>query len=84
MIAQGDKNSEKIFKDSWFNGSRDIITIESDQSIDSDSIIKNFLDVSESIERFEKIDKASFSPLEFVPRTRDDIKQIINFPKRSK
>ena len=78
-----DKKSEKIFKDGWFNGSRDVITIESDQSASSDSRIKNFLDVSESIERFEKIDKASFSPVEFIPRTRDDIEQIIIFPKEA-
>ena len=45
--------------------------------------IKDFLDVSESFERFEKIDKASFSPIEFVPRTRDDIEQIVIFPKEA-
>ncbi len=81
--AEGDKDSEKIFKESWFNGSRDVITIQSNSNVDSDSSIKNFLDVSESITRFERIDKASFSELEFVPRTRDDIKQIIIFPKES-
>jgi len=81
--STSDKNSEKIFKNSWFNGSRDIITIESDQSTSSDLRIKNFLDVSESVERYEKIDKASFSPIEFVPRTRNDIEQIVIFPKEA-
>jgi len=81
--STSDKNSEKIFKNSWFNGSRDIITIESDESTSSDLRIKDFLDVSESFERFEKIDKASFSPIEFVPRTRDDIEQIVIFPKEA-
>tara|TARA_B100000676_G_scaffold189866_1_gene186664 strand:+ start:1181 stop:2254 length:1074 start_codon:yes stop_codon:yes gene_type:complete len=81
--STSDKNSERIFKNSWFNGSRDVITIESDQSTSSDLRIKNFLDVSESIERFEKINKASFSPIEFVPRTRDDIEQIVIFPKEA-
>tara|TARA_B100000073_G_scaffold162002_1_gene133931 strand:+ start:443 stop:1525 length:1083 start_codon:yes stop_codon:yes gene_type:complete len=78
---QGDKNSEKKFKEFWLNGYRDAITIEADPNMDSENIIKNFLDVSESIERFEKINKASFSKLEFIPRTRDDINQIIIFPK---
>tara|TARA_B100001559_G_scaffold315909_1_gene318618 strand:+ start:1560 stop:2633 length:1074 start_codon:yes stop_codon:yes gene_type:complete len=81
--STGDKDSEKIFKNSWFNGSRDIITIDSDPYIDSDSRIKNFLDVSESIGRFDKINKASFSSLEFIPRSRDDIKQILIFPKEA-
>jgi len=81
--STGDKDSEKIFKNSWFNGSRDIITIDSDPYIDSDSRIKNFLDVSESIGRFDKISKASFSSLEFIPRSRDDIKQILIFPKEA-
>ena len=81
--STGDIGSEKIFKDSWFNGSRDIITIDSAPYIDSDSSIRNFLDVSESIERFNKIDKASFSSLEFIPRTRDDIKQILIFPNEA-
>ena len=81
--STSDKNSEKIFKNSWFNGSRDIITIESDESTSSDLRIKDFLDVSESAERFEKIDKASFSPIEFVPRTREDIEQIVIFPKEA-
>ena len=79
----GDINSEKIFKGAWFNGSRDIITIDSAPYIDSDSSIKNFLDVSESIERFNKVDRASFSSLEFIPRTRDDIKQILIFPNEA-
>ena len=78
---QGDKNSEKKFKEFWLNGYRDAITIEADSNMNSENIIKNFLDVSESIERFEKINKASFSKLEFIPRTRDDINQIIIFPK---
>ena len=81
--STGDKNSEKIFKNIWFNGSRDIITIDSDPYVDSDLRIKNFLDVSESMERFKKIDSASFSSLEFVPRTRDDIEQILIFPKEA-
>tara|TARA_B100001173_G_scaffold61588_1_gene51862 strand:+ start:322 stop:1395 length:1074 start_codon:yes stop_codon:yes gene_type:complete len=81
--STGDQESEKIFKNSWFNGSRDIITIDSDPYIDSDSRIKNFLDVSESIGRFDKINKASFSSLEFIPRSRDDIKQILIFPKEA-
>ena len=81
--STGDIDSEKIFKDAWFNGSRDIITIDSAPYIDSDSSIRNFLDVSESIERFNKIDKASFSSLEFIPRTRDDIKQILIFPNEA-
>ena len=80
---QGDENSEKNFKKLWFNGSRDAITIEADSSMNSENIIKNFLDVSESIERFEKINKASFSKLEFVPRARNDITQIIIFPKNA-
>ena len=78
---QGDENSEKNFKKLWFNGYRDAITIEAGPNKNSENIIKNFLDVSESIERFEKINKASFSKLEYVPRTRDDISQIIIFPK---
>ena len=81
--STGDIDSEKIFKDSWFNGSKDIITIDSSPYIDSDSSIRNFLDVSESIERFNKIDKASFSSLEFIPRARDDIKQILIFPNEA-
>lgn len=80
---QGDENSEKNFKKLWFNGYRDAITIEADSNTNSENIIKNFLDVSESIERFEKINKASFSKLEFIPRTRDDINQIIIFPKKA-
>ena len=43
--------------------------------------IENFLDVSESKLRYEKIDKASFSKLEFVPRSRKDFKEIIIFPE---
>ena len=79
----GDIDSEKIFKKIWFDGYRDIVTIDSSPYVDSDSRIKNFLDVSESIERFKKIDDASFSSLEFIPRTRDDIDQIIIFPKEA-
>ena len=80
---QGDENSEKKFKKIWFNGYRDAITIEADSNMNSENMIKNFLDVSESIQRFEKINKASFSKLEFVPRARDDINQIIIFPKNA-
>ncbi len=81
--SSSDKSSEEKFKSNWFNGARDVITIESDQSSSSDSRIKNFLDVTESVERYEKIDKASFSEIKFIPRTRDDIKQIIIFPEEA-
>ena len=81
--SSSDKSSEEKFKSNWFNGARDVITIESDQSSSSDLRIKNFLDVTESVERYEKIDKASFSEIKFIPRTRDDIKQIIIFPEEA-
>ena len=78
-----DKEAEKKFKANWFDGYRDIITIEADKQTNTDSRIKNFLDVTESNERYVKIDNASFSLVEFVPRTRDDIQQIIIFPEKT-
>lgn len=65
------------FKNEWFDSNRDAITIKVDRN-PSDSI-ENFLDVSESKIRFSIIDKASFSDVEFVPRTRKDFKQIVIF-----
>ena len=56
-----DKEAEKKFKANWFDGYRDIITIEADKQTNTDSRIKNFLDVTESNDRYAKIDDASFS-----------------------
>ena len=58
---------------------KDAITIEVGK--DPSKRIENFLDVTESRERFNLIDKASFSKVEFVPRTRGDFEQIVIFPK---
>ena len=72
---------EQLFKKSWFSEDRDAITI--DASSDSESRIENFLDVSESKQRFNKIDKASFAKVNFVPRARNDFNHIIVFPENS-
>ena len=57
---------EELFKKSWFSEDRDAITI--DASYDSENRIENFLDVSESKQRFNRIDAASFAKVNFVPR----------------
>ncbi len=76
-----DKKLERRFKDRWFkNNLTDVITINSDDD-NANSTIRNFLDITESTDRFERIDKASFASIEFVPRARDDFKQIVLFPK---
>ena len=74
-------DGEVLFKKSWFSEDRDAITI--DASYDSEKRIENFLDVSESKQRFNRIDAASFAKVNFVPRTRGDFNQIIIFPENS-
>ena len=74
-------DGEKLFKQSWFKEDRDAITI--DASSNTESRIENFLDVSESKQRFNRIDTASFAKVSFVPRARDDFDQIIIFPENS-
>lgn len=74
-------DGEELFKKSWFSEDRDAITI--DASYDSENRIENFLDVSESKQRFNRIDTASFAKVNFVPRARDDFNQIIIFPENS-
>ena len=77
--ATNDKFIEREFKRSWFSAENDAVTIEVGDG--ASERIENFLDVSESKLRYEKIDKASFSKLEFVPRSRKDFKEIIIFPQ---
>ena len=77
----GGGDGEELFKKSWFSEDRDAITI--DASYDSENRIENFLDVSESKQRFNRIDAASFAKVNFVPRSRDDFNQIIIFPENS-
>ena len=77
----GKNEGELLFKKSWFSKDHDAITINA--SSDSESRIENFLDVSESKQRFSKIDKASFAKVNFVPRARRDFKHIIVFPENA-
>ena len=65
------------FKSEWFDVGRDSITIKVNN--DPSKSIENFMDVAESKIRFSLIEKASFSDIEFVPRTRKDFKQIVIF-----
>ena len=67
----------KAFKSIWFNAKRDAVTIEAQNK--PSNRIENFLDVSDSKARFKIIDKASFSDVEFIPRTRKDFSQIVVF-----
>ena len=76
-----DENSNldhiKAFKKNWFNENRDAVTIEVDNN--PSNRIENFLDVSDSKIRFEIIDKASFSDVDFIQRARKDFSQVIIF-----
>ena len=74
-----DQNKSNSFRSLWFSDEKDAITIEVGE--DPSKRIENFLDVTESRDRFSLIDKASFSKVEFVPRTRKDFEQIIIFPE---
>ena len=67
----------KAFKSIWFNAKRDAVTIEAQNK--PSNRIENFLDVSDSKARFKIIDNASFSDVEFIPRTRKDFSQIVVF-----
>ena len=73
------EKDKKSFKNIWFNDEKDAITIEVGEN--PTERIENFLDVSESKDRFNLIDKASFSKVEFVPRSRKDFEQIVIFPE---
>ncbi len=73
------EKDRKSFKNVWFNDDKDAITIEVGEN--PTERIENFLDVSESKDRYNLIDEASFSQVEFVPRSRKDFKQIVIFPK---
>ena len=77
--TQSTVKSSNSFRSLWFSNEKDAITIEVGK--DPSKRIENFLDVTESRERFNLIDKASFSKVEFVPRTRGDFEQIVIFPK---
>lgn len=78
-IQNIDQNKSNSFRSLWFGNENDAITIEVGE--DPSKRIENFLDVTESRDRFNLIDKASFSKVEFVPRTRKDFEQIIIFPE---
>ena len=77
FIEDENSNAEQIktFKKEWFSANKEAVTIEV-QSNPSNRI-ENFLDVAESKSRFQMIDKASFSDVEFVPRARKDFSQIV-------
>ena len=75
--SDNEKFVESEFKKLWFKEGREAVTIEVID--DSPNRIENFLDIAESKTRYEKINKASFSDLEFVPRTRKDFQEIIIF-----
>jgi len=47
----------------------------------SENSIRSTLGVSESIRRYELVKRASFSKVNFEPRTRADIDQIVVFPE---
>ena len=76
----GGGDGEELFKKSWFSEDRDAITMMHRMI---QKRIENFLDVSESKQRFNRIDAASFAKVKFVPRSRDDFNQIIIFPENS-
>ena len=54
-----DQNKSNSFRSLWFSDEKDAITIEVGE--DPSKRIENFLDVTESRDRFNLIDKASFS-----------------------
>ncbi|MAK16654.1 MAG: hypothetical protein CMQ70_01640 [Gammaproteobacteria bacterium] len=67
----------KDFKKKWLNENRDAVTIAVDN--DPSTRIENFLNVTDSKFRFQIIDEASFSDVEFIPRTRKDFSQVVVF-----
>ena len=75
--VDSDFEDVKAFKNNWYAKNRDSVTIQADSN--PSSRIENFLDVSDSKNRFEIIDKASFSDVEFIPRARKDFSQVIVF-----
>ena len=79
FIEDEDNSGEqnRAFKRKWLSEDRDAVTIGIKKN--SSDRIENFLDVAESKSRFQMIDKASFSDLEFVPRARKDFSQIVIF-----
>ena len=79
FIEDENSNAEQIktFKNEWFSANKEAVTIKV-QSNPSNRI-ENFLDVSDSKARFNNIDQASFSDVEFVPRTRKDFSQVVIF-----
>lgn len=82
VVYSSTKNeTEGKFKKLWFDKDRDMITINA--SVDSNVRIENFLDISDSKERYKLIDDASFADVYFIPRSRDDFKQIIIFPENN-
>ena len=77
--TQTSTNNSNSFRSLWFSKENDAITIEVGEN--PTKRIENFLDVTESKDRYALIDKASFSKVEFVPRTRKDFEQIVIFPE---
>ena len=77
FIEDEDNSSEQnmAFKNKWLSSKRDAVTIGVKEN--PSTRIENFLDVAESKSRFQIIDKASFSDVEFVPRTRRDFSQVV-------
>ena len=77
FIEDEDNSGEqnRAFKRKWLSEDRDAVTIGIKKN--SSDRIENFLDVAESKSRFQMIDKASFSDVEFVPRARKDFSQIV-------
>ena len=77
-FIEDEDNSAKqnrAFKRKWLSEKRDAVTIGIKKN--PSGRIENFLDVAESKSRFQMIDKASFSDVEFVPRARKDFSQIV-------
>jgi hypothetical protein len=77
--ADDEKNNSNSFRTLWFNNANDAITIEVGE--EPSARIENFLDVTESKDRFNLVDNASFSDVGFVPRARKDFKHIVIFPE---